>query len=75
LTGPGISSDALHVVERYTPQCDTMYEATIEDPKVFAALKISSHLRQQGKTLSSWKLTVEFADEILYGHLRKQPSK
>ena len=36
--GPGnmkVTSDAYHVVERYTPAGDTItYEATIEDPKV-----------------------------------------
>ena len=36
--GPGnmkVTSDALHVVERYTPTGNTIaYEATIEDPKV-----------------------------------------
>ena len=73
-------SDALHVVERYTPRsADTlMYEATIEDPKVFSRpWKISMPLyRQLGKNAQLVETNcVEFADEILYGHLRKQPSK
>jgi hypothetical protein len=48
-------SDALHVVERYTPRsADTLtYEATIEDPKVFSRpWKISMPLyRRQEKDI------------------------
>jgi hypothetical protein len=71
-------SDALHVVERYTPRsADTlMYEATIEDPKVFShSWKISMPLYrhvEKNAQLMEFKC-VEFAEELLYGPLRKQP--
>jgi hypothetical protein len=73
-------SDALHVVERYTPRsADTlMYEATIEDPNVFTRpWKISMPLYrrvEKNAQMMEYKCA-EFAEEMLYGHLRKQPSK
>jgi hypothetical protein len=72
-------SDALHVVERYTPRsADTLnYEATIEDPKVFSRpWKISMPLYrrvEKNARLLEYKC-VEFADEVLYGALRKKSS-
>jgi len=73
-------SDALHVVERYTPRSpDTlMYEATIEDPKVFARpWKISMPLyRRVEKDAQLLEFRcVEFSEELLYGHLRKKQAK
>jgi hypothetical protein len=71
-------SDALHVVERYTPRsADTlMYEATIEDPKVFSRpWKISMPLYrrvEKDAKLLEYKC-VEFSEELLYGDLRKKP--
>jgi hypothetical protein len=73
-------SDSLHVVERYTARsADTlMYEATIEDPKVFTRpWKISMPLYrrvERNAQLMEYKCP-EFAEEMLYGHLRKQPVK
>ncbi len=73
-------SDALHVVERYTPtSADALlYEATIEDPKVFTRpWKISLPLYrrlEKNAQLLEFKC-VEFVEELMYGHLRKQPSK
>jgi hypothetical protein len=73
-------SDALHVVERYTPRsADTlMYEATIEDPNVFTRpWKISMPLYrrvERNAQILEYKCP-EFAEDMLYGHLRKQPSK
>jgi hypothetical protein len=73
-------SDALHVVERYTATGPDhlLYEATIEDPKVFTRpWKISMPLYRRKETnarLMEFKC-VEFAEELLYGHLRKQPAK
>jgi hypothetical protein len=71
-------SDALHVVERYTPRsADTLlYEATIEDPKVFAqpwkiSMPLYRHVEKNARLLE-YKC-VEFAEEILYGPLRKKP--
>jgi hypothetical protein len=73
-------SDALHVTERYTRTGpDTlMYEATIDDPKVFTrSWKMSMPLYrrlEKNPKIFEYKC-VEFAEELLYGHLRKQPSK
>jgi hypothetical protein len=73
-------SDALHVVERYTPATpDALtYEATIDDPKVFSRpWKMSMPLYrrlEKNAQLMEFKC-VEFAEELMYGHLRKQPSK
>jgi len=72
-------SDELHVVERYTPSdANTLnYEFTIEDPKVFTRpWKMSMLLyRHQEKNaqLMEYKC-VEFVEELMYGHLRKQPT-
>jgi hypothetical protein len=73
-------SDALHVVERYTPlSADALlYEATIEDPKVFSRpWKISMPLyRRQEKNAQLMEFRcVEFVEELMYGHLRKQAGK
>jgi hypothetical protein len=73
-------SDALHVIERYTPRSpDTLlYEATIEDPKVFSKpWKMSMPLYrrvEKGAKILEFKCP-EFTEELLYGHLRKKPSK
>jgi hypothetical protein len=73
-------SDALHVVERYTPRSpDALtYEAIIEDPKVFSRpWKISMPLyRRLEKNAQLFEFKcVEFVEELMYGHLRKQTSK
>jgi hypothetical protein len=73
-------SDALHVVERYTPigRDALAYEATIDDPKVFSRpWKISMPLYrrlEKNAQLMEFKC-VEFVEELMYGHLRKRPSK
>jgi len=73
-------SDALHVVERYTlVNRDRLnYEATIEDPMVFSRpWKISMPLYRHTEPdarLMEFKCA-EFTEELLYGHLRKKPSK
>lgn len=70
-------SEALHVVERYTPTGPDhlLYEATIEDPKVFTRpWKISMPLyRHQEKNaqLLEYKC-VEFVEELMYGNLQKK---
>jgi hypothetical protein len=73
-------SEALHVVERYTPVSANIlqYEATIEDPKVFSrpwkmSMPLYRHM-EKNMQLMEYKCA-EFAEELLYGHLRKQPSK
>ena len=71
-------SNQLKVTERYTPRsADTlMYEATIEDPKTFSKpWKISMPLYrrvEKNAQIMEYKC-VEFAEEVLYGHLRRQP--
>jgi len=73
-------SDALHVVERYTPISPyaLTYEVTIEDPKVFSrpwkmSMPVYRRLEKNAQLLEF--KCVEFAEELMYGHLRKQPSK
>jgi hypothetical protein len=67
-------SEALHVVERYTPvdRSHLMYEATIEDPKVFTRpWKISMPLYrrfEKDATVLEYKC-VEFVEQLLYGKL------
>jgi hypothetical protein len=71
-------SDALHVVERYTPRSPEtmMYEATIEDPKTFSkpwkiSMPLYKHVEPNAQ-LMEYKCP-EFAEEVLYGNLRKKP--
>jgi hypothetical protein len=70
-------SDALHVVERFTPITpDALrYEATIEDPKVFTrpwkiAMPLYRRLEPNIQLLDY--PCIDFAEEFLYGNLRKQ---
>ena len=73
-------SDALHVVERYTPTGPDVirYEATIEDPNVFTQpWKISMPLYRRlepNAQLMEYKC-VEFAEELMYGPLSKPTSQ
>jgi hypothetical protein len=71
-------SDQLRVTERYTPTSDhtLLYEATIEDPQVFSRpWKMSMTLyRRVGKDAQLLQFKcVPFVEELVYGHLRKQP--
>jgi hypothetical protein len=70
-------SDALRVVERYTPisPYHLMYEATIEDPKVFTRpwkMKMPLYRRMEEKPRFMEYRCVETVEELLYGHLRKE---
>jgi hypothetical protein len=72
-------SDALHVIERYTPiDANAInYEATIEDPKVFTrpwkiTMPLYRHLEKNAQLLEF--KCVEFVEELMYGHLRKRPT-
>ncbi len=73
-------SEALKVVERFTATSPDhlLYEATIEDPKTFSRpWKISMPLYrrlERNAQLLEFRC-VEFAEDIIYGHLRKQPSQ
>ncbi len=70
-------SDALHVVERYTPTGPDhlLYEATIEDPKVFTRswkIRMPLYRRvEEHAQLVEFKC-VPFVEELVYGHLRKR---
>lgn len=73
-------SEGLKVVERYTPRsADVLqYDVTLDDPKVFTRpWKMSMPLyRRQEKNAQLLEFRcVEFSEELLYGHLRKKPSK
>jgi hypothetical protein len=73
-------SDALHVIERYTAVSPyhTMYEATIEDPKVFTRpWKVSFPLyRRMEKNVQLVDFNCEeFVEKMLYGPYYKDPSK
>ena len=70
-------SDALHVVERFTPiSPDAIrYEVTIEDPKVFTrpwkiSMPIYRRLEPRAQLLEYQ--CIEMVEEFLYGHLRRQ---
>jgi hypothetical protein len=73
-------TEALHVVERYTPlTADVIqYEATIEDPNVFTRpWKMSMPLyrrMEKNAQLMEYKC-VEFAEELMYGRLSKTPKQ
>ena len=72
-------SDALHVVERFTPASPyhLMYEATIEDPNVFTRpwkVRMPLYRRiEQPSQLLEFKC-VEFVEELMYGYLRHVPT-
>jgi hypothetical protein len=73
-------SDALHVVERFTPRsAETLnYEVTVEDPKVFTRpwkMSMPLYRRVEANAQILEFRCVEFSEELLYGHLKKQPSK
>ncbi|HEY8572238.1 hypothetical protein [Phenylobacterium sp.] len=73
-------SDQMKVVERWTPVGPNLmrYEATITDPGTFTRpWKMSMNLyKRQGEDarLQQFKC-VEFVEELMYGHLRKEPLK
>ena len=73
-------SDALHVVERYTPVSRDIlqYQATIEDPKVFSRpWKINMPLYRHvetGARLMEFRCA-QFVEELLYGQYRRAPEE
>jgi hypothetical protein len=73
-------SDALHIVERFTATSPDhlAYEATIEDPKVFTRpWKISLPLyRRTERNAQLLEFNcIPFAEDLIYGHLRKEPAR
>ena len=73
-------SGGMVVVERWTPTSPTTmrYEATITDPQTFTRpWKMSMNLYKrvgEDARLQQFKC-VEFVEELMYGHLRKEPLK
>lgn len=73
-------SDALRVVERYTPTGPDhlLYEAVIEDENVYTrpwTIRLPLYRRlEENMQLLEFKC-VEFVEEMMYGHLRKQASE
>jgi len=73
-------SEELHVVERFTAadKDHLLYEASIEDPKVFTRpWKMSMPLyRRVEKNAEILEFNcIEFVEDLIYGHLRKGASK
>ena len=73
-------SEALRVTERYTPIGPNalMYEATLEDENVYTrpwTIRLPLYRRlEENARLLEFKC-VEFSEELLYGHLRKEPRR
>ena len=70
----------LVVVERWTPTGPGVmrYEATITDPSIFTrpwkiSMNLYKHVGEDAR-LQQFKC-VEFVEELMYGHLRKEPLK
>jgi hypothetical protein len=73
-------SDALHVIERYTPLSRDVlqYEATIEDPKVFSRpwkirMPLYRHIEKDARLMEF--RCAQFVEELLYGQYRKTPAQ
>jgi len=69
-------SDELHLTERYTPTSPNtlLYEVTVDDPKVYTRpWKMSMPLyRRLDKNMQLLEFNcVSYAEELMYGHLRK----
>lgn len=74
------ASDKLRVTERYTPMGPNalMYEATLEDPSIFSRpwtirMPLYRRLEENAQVLEF--KCVEFSEDLLYGHLRKVPTR
>ena len=73
-------SDTLHVVERYTPISPNAlrYEVTLEDSNVFTrpwTMSMPLYRRlDENVELLEFKC-VEFVEELMYGHLRRNPTR
>jgi hypothetical protein len=68
-------SDALHVVERYTPRSRDIidYEATLEDQNVFSRpwkirMPLYRHVEEHAHLLEYQ--CIPYAEDVVYGHLR-----
>jgi len=71
-------SAAMKLVERYTPITPDAihYEVTVEDPNVFTRpwkMSMPLYRRLEANSQLIEYPCIEFAEEFLYGHVRKQP--
>jgi hypothetical protein len=71
-------SDALHLVERYTQLTPDVfrYDVTIEDPNVFSRpwrISMPIYRRMESNIQLVDYQCVDFTEEFMYGHLRRQP--
>jgi hypothetical protein len=73
-------TEALKVTERYTMTSPDhiQYEATMDDPRTFTrpwkiSMPLYRHVNRDAR-LGQFKC-VEFVEELMYGHLRKEPVK
>ena len=74
------ASSGLHVVERYTPMGPNaiLYEATIEDPAVFTrpwTIEMPLYRRLEANAHVLEYKCVEFSEDLVYGHLRRVPTR
>jgi hypothetical protein len=70
-------SDALHVVERYTPLAPNIlnYQATIEDPKIFSrswtiSMPLYKHVEKNAQILEF--KCVQYVEDLIYGQFEKK---
>jgi hypothetical protein len=68
----------MRVIERYTPMGPNhiQYEATIEDPAVFSrpwTIRMPLYRRMEPDFRLLEYKCVPFSEEVIYGHLRRQP--
>ena len=74
------SSSSLRVEERYTPlgRHAIMYEATLTDPEVFSrpwTIRLPLYRRLEGDARVLEFKCVEYAEDLMYGHLRREPTR
>ena len=74
------ASNTLRVEERYTPMGPNaiMYEATIEDPNVFTrpwTIRLPLYRRLEEDVRIIEFKCVQFTEDLLYGHLRRDPTR
>ena len=74
------ASSGLRVTERYTPMGPNVirYEARLEDPNTFTrpwemGLLLYRRLEENARVLEF--KCVEFSEDLLYGHLRREPTR
>lgn len=74
------ASEQVKVTERYTPTSPTTlrYEARIEDPQTYTrpwTMSMTLYKRVGDDARLQQFKCVEFVEELMYGHLRKEPLK